>query len=38
MSRLLAARDDEDQGLSDTELADQVAVLMLAGGRPPPPP
>ena len=33
MSRLLAARDDEDQGLSDTELADQVAVLMLAGGE-----
>jgi len=33
MSRLLAARDEEDQGLSDTELADQVAVLMLAGGE-----
>ena len=33
MSRLLAARDDEDQGLSDTELADQIAVLMLAGGE-----
>jgi cytochrome P450 len=33
MSRLLAARDDENQGLSDTELADQVAVLMLAGGE-----
>jgi len=33
MSRLLAARDDEDQGLSDTGLADQVAVLMLAGGE-----
>src|SRR4029077_19401731 len=32
MSRLLAARDDEDQGLSDTELADQIAVLTLAGG------
>ena len=34
MSRLLAARDEEDRGLSDTELADQVAVLMLAGGEP----
>ena len=33
MSRLLAARDDEDHGLSDSELADQVAVLMLAGGE-----
>ena len=33
MSRLLAAHDDEDQGLSDTELADQIAVLMLAGGE-----
>jgi cytochrome P450 len=33
MSRLLAARDDENQGLSDTELADQIAVLMLAGGE-----
>jgi cytochrome P450 len=33
MSRLLAARDDEDQGLSDTGLADQIAVLMLAGGE-----
>ena len=33
MSRLLAARDDEDHGLSDAELADQVAVLMLAGGE-----
>jgi cytochrome P450 len=33
MSRLLAARDDEDQGLSDAELADQVAVLILAGGE-----
>jgi pentalenene oxygenase len=33
MSRLLSARDDEDQGLSDNELADQVAVLMLAGGE-----
>jgi pentalenene oxygenase len=33
MSRLLAARDEEDRGLSDTELADQVAVLMLAGGE-----
>ena len=33
MSRLLAARDDDDHGLSDTELADQIAVLMLAGGE-----
>jgi cytochrome P450 len=33
MSRLLAARDEDDQGLSDAELADQVAVLMLAGGE-----
>jgi cytochrome P450 len=33
MSRLLAARDEEDHGLSDTELADQIAVLMLAGGE-----
>ena len=33
MSRLLAARDEEDRGLSDAELADQVAVLMLAGGE-----
>jgi cytochrome P450 len=33
MSRLLAAHDDEDHGLSDTELADQIAVLMLAGGE-----
>jgi pentalenene oxygenase len=33
MSRLLAARDDEDHGLSDAELADQIAVLMLAGGE-----
>lgn len=33
MSRLLAARDEQGQGLSATELADQVAVLMLAGGE-----
>jgi pentalenene oxygenase len=33
MSRLLAARDDEDHSLSDAELADQIAVLMLAGGE-----
>jgi pentalenene oxygenase len=33
MSRLLAARDDEDHGMSDAELADQIAVLMLAGGE-----
>ncbi len=33
MSRLLAARDEQDQGLSAAELSDQVAVLMLAGGE-----
>ena len=33
MSRLLAARDEQGQALSATELADQVAVLMLAGGE-----
>jgi cytochrome P450 len=33
MSRLLAARDEQGEGLSATELADQVAVLMLAGGE-----
>jgi len=33
MSRLLAARDEQGQGLSATELADQVAILMLAGGE-----
>jgi pentalenene oxygenase len=33
MSRLLAARDEQDQPLSAAELADQVAVLMLAGGE-----
>jgi pentalenene oxygenase len=33
MSRLLAARDEEGQPLSAAELADQVAVLMLAGGE-----
>ena len=33
MSRLLAARDEQGRGLSATELADQVAVLMLAGGE-----
>jgi cytochrome P450 len=33
MSRLLADRDEDDHGLPDTELADQVAVLMLAGGE-----
>jgi pentalenene oxygenase len=33
MSRLLAARDEQGRGMSDTELADQVAVLMLAGGE-----
>ncbi len=33
MSRLLAARDEQGQGLSATELADQVAILMLAGSE-----
>jgi cytochrome P450 len=33
MSRLLTARDEQGEGLSATELADQVAVLMLAGGE-----
>jgi pentalenene oxygenase len=33
MSRLLAARDEQGQGLSESEVADQVAVLMLAGGE-----
>jgi cytochrome P450 len=33
MSRLLAARDEQGQGLSDAELADQVAVLLLAGAE-----
>lgn len=33
MSRLLAARDEQGRGLSATELADHVAVLMLAGGE-----
>jgi cytochrome P450 len=33
MSRLLVARDEQGEGLSATELADQVAVLMLAGGE-----
>ena len=33
MSRLLAARDEQGQGMSATELADQVAIIMLAGGE-----
>jgi pentalenene oxygenase len=33
MSRLIKARDDENQGMSDRELSDQVAVLLLAGGE-----
>lgn len=33
MSRLLAAHDDEGFGMTDEELADQVAVLLLAGGE-----
>ena len=33
MSRLLAARDEEGRALSQQELSDQVAVLLLAGGE-----
>jgi pentalenene oxygenase len=33
MSRLLAARDEQGESLSAAELADQVAVIMLAGGE-----
>lgn len=33
MSRLLAARDDEGTAMTDEELSDQVAVLLLAGGE-----
>lgn len=33
MARLLAARGDEGEALTDEELSDQVAVLLLAGGE-----
>jgi pentalenene oxygenase len=33
MAKLVAARDDEQQAMSDAELSDQVAVLLLAGGE-----
>jgi pentalenene oxygenase len=33
MSRLLAARDEEGEGMTDEEVADQVALLMIAGGE-----
>jgi pentalenene oxygenase len=33
MSRLLAARDEQGQGMPEAEVADQVAVLMVAGGE-----
>lgn len=33
MSRLLAARDEQDRGMTDDEVADQVALLLLAGGE-----
>jgi cytochrome P450 len=33
MSRLLAARDELGTGMTDEELSDQVAVLLLAGGE-----
>ncbi|WP_405593179.1 cytochrome P450 [Streptomyces sp. NBC_01190] len=33
MAKLVAARDDEQQAMSDEELSDQVAVLLLAGGE-----
>ncbi|SDO64801.1 cytochrome P450 [Actinacidiphila guanduensis] len=33
MARLMAARDDEQRPMSDAELSDQVALLLLAGGE-----
>jgi cytochrome P450 len=33
MSRLLAARDEQGQPMTEQELSDQVAVLLLAGGE-----
>ena len=33
MARLLAARGDDGEGLTDEELSDQVAVLLLAGAE-----
>jgi cytochrome P450 len=33
MARLLAARGDEGDGLTDEELSDQVAVLLIAGAE-----
>ena len=33
MGRLLAARGDDGEGLTDEELSDQVAVLLLAGAE-----
>lgn len=33
MARLLAARGEEGEGLTDEELSDQVAVLLIAGGE-----
>ena len=33
MARLLAARGDEGEGLTDQELSDQVAVLLIAGAE-----
>ncbi|HEY3869959.1 MAG TPA: cytochrome P450 [Actinocrinis sp.] len=33
MARLLAARGDEGEGLTEQELFDQVAVLLIAGGE-----
>jgi cytochrome P450 len=33
MSRLLAARDEQGTAMTDEELSDQVAVLLLAGGE-----
>jgi cytochrome P450 len=33
MARLLAARGDEGEGLTDEELSDQVAVLLIAGAE-----
>jgi cytochrome P450 len=33
ISRLVRSSDNEEEGLSDRELSDQVAVLLLAGGE-----
>ena len=33
ISRLVRSSDDEEEGMSDRELSDQVALLLLAGGE-----